>query len=201
MHLSIVEALQQLGYGTVTVEASRIAFAHPSKILYERLIGRPLNPAELQDLYATFRRNYQGKQSQAELMPAAREALDFWQERGCTQSVLSLHLHDRLQAAVKKWEIAEYFVRVDGRYDGMPELKAESLAHHLTALGLFATTTLMIGDTVDDAEAAQTVGAQCILLASGLHTRQTLEETGACVIDSLDELFSTDRLKSADFLG
>lgn len=46
---------------------------------------------------------------------------------------------------------------------------------------------LVIGDTVHDAEVAQRIGADCILVARGHQSRKTLEEMGCPVYENLDE--------------
>ena len=44
---------------------------------------------------------------------------------------------------------------------------------------------LVIGDAIDDAVAAQHLGARAVLLASGSHPRDELEATGVPVVDTL----------------
>lgn len=46
---------------------------------------------------------------------------------------------------------------------------------------------LMIGDTVHDAEVAEKIGANCILIARGHQSRRTLEKMGCPVYENLDE--------------
>lgn len=46
---------------------------------------------------------------------------------------------------------------------------------------------LVIGDTVHDAEVAQRIGADCILVARGHQSRKALEEMGCPVYENLDE--------------
>lgn len=46
---------------------------------------------------------------------------------------------------------------------------------------------LVIGDTVHDAEVAERIGADCILIARGHQSRKTLEEMGCPVYENLDE--------------
>ena len=47
---------------------------------------------------------------------------------------------------------------------------------------------LVVGDALDDAEAAAAVGARCVLYDSGSHHRSHLREAGVPLIDSLLEV-------------
>ena len=46
---------------------------------------------------------------------------------------------------------------------------------------------VLIGDTVDDALAAQAVGARCVLYSGGFTEARQLRATGAPVVDTLTE--------------
>lgn len=50
---------------------------------------------------------------------------------------------------------------------------------------------VLIGDVVDDALAAQSVGAQCVLVTTGMTRRQELQETGHPVADNLTDAIAT----------
>ena len=47
---------------------------------------------------------------------------------------------------------------------------------------------VLIGDVVDDAQAAEQVGTECVLLTSGVMSRSSLERTGFPVRDSIPEV-------------
>ena len=46
---------------------------------------------------------------------------------------------------------------------------------------------LVIGDVTDDADAAAHVGAQCVLVTTGVMNRATLTTRGVPVVDSIAE--------------
>ena len=46
---------------------------------------------------------------------------------------------------------------------------------------------MVIGDSLDDAEAADAVGAAAVLYDSGSHRRERLEETGVPIANTLVE--------------
>ena len=48
---------------------------------------------------------------------------------------------------------------------------------------------LLVGDTLHDAEVAQVLGTDCILIADGHQSKERLAQSGLPVVDSLEELF------------
>jgi phosphoglycolate phosphatase-like HAD superfamily hydrolase len=65
--------------------------------------------------------------------------------------------------------------------------KAPHLQAHLAALGLTGTDCVLIGDSVDDAEAADEVGAGCVLYTGGFTAETLLRATGRPVAGTLVE--------------
>jgi len=61
------------------------------------------------------------------------------------------------------------------------------MERHLRALGVDRAGTVVIGDTVDDHEAALANGARSVLVTTGSTARPLLEATGAPVVDTLGE--------------
>src|SRR6201999_209203 len=99
------------------------------------------------------------------LSSGALEALASW---AGTQSLLSMWFHHDLVPTVNRYGLDAYFARVDGLRDavgGGP--KAPHLVAHLREQGLVGDDCVLIGDSVDDALAAQSVGARCVLYSGG----------------------------------
>src|SRR5205807_1821814 len=65
--------------------------------------------------------------------------------------------------------------------------KTPHLAAHLDALGLTGPECVLIGDSVDDAHAADAVGAACVLYSGGFTDPERLAETGRPVAHTLTE--------------
>src|SRR6185503_14665366 len=89
------------------------------------------------------------------LADGAAEAVAAWTG---TQSLLSMWFHDYLVPTVDRYGLAGRLSRVDGlraTLGGGP--KAPHLISHLEALGLAGPDCVLIGDSVDDAEAAEAV--------------------------------------------
>lgn len=87
---------------------------------------------------------------------------------------------------------------LDGWFDGvqgMPNTLAEGKASIGRSLvgqhALECGNTVIVGDTIHDAEVAQELGIDCILLATGHQSRARLVASGFRVLDSL-EAFETE---------
>jgi phosphoglycolate phosphatase-like HAD superfamily hydrolase len=95
--------------------------------------------------------------------------------------------HFELEAAVRAYGITRWFTRIDGLSGPGGGRKAIHLACHLGKLGIDGDTVALIGDSADDAHAAQAVGAQCVLYAGGYQDRAALERVGVPVTEALTD--------------
>ena len=113
-------------------------------------------------------------------------------EVGIKQSVLSAYKQDNLTEMIHKYKLnsyLEYIVGLDNIYAAGKIHLAEKL------MGLLNNghgETLLIGDTVHDFEVAQSIGADCRLIAGGHQNKETLEKTGTIVYSSLNEFIETE---------
>jgi phosphoglycolate phosphatase-like HAD superfamily hydrolase len=89
---------------------------------------------------------------------------------------------------IGKLSLTDLFARVDGlRGYNMGGSKAAHLIEHLEAQELDPADVVLIGDVVDDAEAAAQAGAQCVLVTTGMMPRARLAAAGVPVTDSIPE--------------
>ncbi|MEV0097119.1 HAD family hydrolase [Streptomyces sp. NPDC050738] len=181
-------AFAELGMEPITLERYRELYCVPVPRFYERLMGRLPTEAEWLVMDEAFHRHYWAGAEQARLASGAAELLAGWQSGGLTQSLCSLAPHEHLIPIVRTHGIEERFVRVDGRVGPSNTGKAEHMVRHLAGLeGVDPGRVVVIGDAVDDARAAQHVGARAVLYTGGSHSRGSLEAAGVPVVDSLAE--------------
>ena len=172
-------------YGiTLTATQYRAIFRRPLADFYIQALGKKLTLAELEQLDNAFHTAYRIRMQQCALAADAKYAIARWSTTGRTQSLLSLWNHVELVELVEQLGLTGHFLTVQGRYQPI-EGKAGLLIEHLDDLGISATGTTLIGDSLDDAAAAQAIGAHCILLNAGTHEPEALFATGYPVVDSL----------------
>ncbi len=178
--------LETMGVPDVTGEDIRDSFRRPFSDFYAQLFGRPITHAELDYIRECYEVEYDAEVFGLGLQPDAEPAMDLVAAHPATQSLLSMAHDEQLQALVDHHRIRSRFVRVEGSptsdNDGN---KADRLVRHLAAISVEPGRTVIIGDTVDDHEAALSAGATSVLVTTGSTSRASLERTGAPVVDTL----------------
>lgn len=185
---STIEAFRAAGLPAVTRESYQRHHVQPIPLFYNRLAGRELSDDEQTALAGHFQLAYLRRRDTIALTHDAVLSLRRWQDAGRGQSLLSMYPHDELLLLVHKAGIAGYFAAVDGLRDGERGRKAPHLRRQLTELGLDPSTVLLVGDSVDDAAAAQECGTQFRLYHAGrdaLHARDHF--AGMSIVDTLGE--------------
>jgi phosphoglycolate phosphatase-like HAD superfamily hydrolase len=170
----------------ITLDDWRAVFCRPLDRCYERLLGRALSAEDWSRIDRAYHRAYRGLLPDVRLAGDAEDALRGWRAGSGTQSLLSMWFHDDLVRLVGELGLTAEFARIDGlREEIGGGSKAAHLADHLAAMALDPAEVVVIGDVVDDAAAAASVGAGCILLSTGISTRTGLEQAGVPVADSI----------------
>ena len=117
----------------------------------------------------------------------AAEALSRFAAAGVRQAVLSATRRDMLESQIARFPIRHYFTDVLGLSDIYARSKEAVGLDYLARCGVPAASTLMIGDTLHDAEVARAMGTGCVLVARGHQSRETLLTAGVPVMDTLLE--------------
>jgi phosphoglycolate phosphatase-like HAD superfamily hydrolase len=177
--------LASVGGPVVTADEHRRDFRRPVPEYYAYVLGRPVDAVEFSQLDAAFHGAYRSRLAECALSADALDAIRSWTG---TQSLLSMWFHDELVPEVTRRGLVDLLSRVDGlRAELGGGRKADHLAAHLAALGVDGADCVLIGDSVDDAHAAQSVGAACVLYAGGFTDLDRLLKTGLPVAETLLE--------------
>jgi HAD superfamily hydrolase (TIGR01549 family) len=175
-----------LGGPSIDAAAYRAHFTRPVQQFYAAVLGRPLAEEEWRALNDVYFAAYREQQAQASLATDARAALAAVAAAGHTQSLLSMWDHDELVALVRQLGIDNAFVRVDGLHTREGGGKTAHLLRHLEAIApAIDDEVLMVGDTTDDATAAQAARIRCVLMEDGPHPREVLTACNVPLAGSL----------------
>ncbi|MFI7021415.1 HAD family hydrolase [Micromonospora sp. NPDC049900] len=178
-------AFSSAGGPSVTVAEHRVRFRRPIADYYADVLGRAVDAQDFGRLDKIFHDAYRLGLTGCELAHDAVDAMAAWPG---SQSLLSMWFHDELVPAVRTYGLTGRFVRVDGWRDRVGgDRKAESLARHLAEIGVDGRSVVVIGDSIDDADAAYAVGGRAVLYSGGFTDRARLEGSGHPVADSLVE--------------
>ena len=149
-------------------------------------------PAERYDeAWASYQRHYQavnGRHSQ--VFPGVREALAHFAEAGLALGCVTNKPAAFTTALLDTLELTPYFGVVLGG-DSLPKKKPDPLPLHTACerLGTRPERTLMIGDSVVDAQAGAAAGCPVVLVRYGFNHGQALHTLGvARLVDRIDEL-------------
>ncbi|MFJ4676893.1 HAD family hydrolase [Kitasatospora sp. NPDC088783] len=189
-HVAALNAtLPRIGGPLIDVATYRALHAVPIRGFYDALVGRTITDEEWIRSNAEFldvlhRRPVRLRSGVRQLMLGLRAA-------GHRQSLLSLAPHERLLTEVAKTGIGGLLERVDGRVGEPAPSKGPALAAHLAALGVEGHRALVIGDSLDDAVAAEQAGAVAVLHTGGLHSAQRLAAAGVPLAGTLREAVET----------
>jgi phosphoglycolate phosphatase-like HAD superfamily hydrolase len=190
----VVEAVNAClhSQGAPPIDAStyRSRFVRPLNGFYESLLGHPVDDDFLLELDHVFQDAYWDAFDDAALNPEARDAIARVVTEGATQSVASMLWHDMLVPTVRGFDLEEQMLALDGNRGTVGESKDQHMVHHVERLrrlfpAIAAQTITVIGDLVDDAEAARAADIGCVLYDGGSQPRELLESQGVPVVDSL----------------
>ncbi|MFC8615930.1 HAD family hydrolase [Micromonospora purpureochromogenes] len=178
-------AFASAGGPSVTVDEHRVRFRRPIVDYYAEMLGRAIDAEAFGALDRIFHDAYRAGLTSCALADDALAAIAAWPG---SQSLLSMWFHDELVPTVHTYGLTPHFARVDGlRATVGGGHKAEWLEKHLAELGLAGESVVLIGDSVDDAHAAESVGARCVLYTGGLSDPAALRATRHPTADTLTE--------------
>ncbi len=168
-----------------TKERYRGVFGFPIEEYYRRA-GFDFDEVPFEKLAHEWVELYFANSIHSGLYPGARKTLDAFRSIGYRHTLLSATELGMLGGQVGALGIAGYFEEILGLGD--------IYAHSKTELGRMwkkrhpDRRPLFIGDTVHDAETADAMGADCVLISAGHQSGQVLLATGKPVLDSIREL-------------
>ncbi|MEU5937828.1 HAD hydrolase-like protein [Micromonospora sp. NPDC047548] len=178
-------AFASVGGPSVTAEEHRVRFRRPIVDYYAEMLGRAVDAEAFGALDRIFHDAYRAGLTSCGLADDALAAIAAWPG---SQSLLSMWFHDELVPTVHTYGLTPHFDRVDGlRATVGGGHKAQWLEKHLAELGLAGDSVVLIGDSVDDADAAESVGARCVLYTGGLSDPAALRATAHPTADTLAE--------------
>lgn len=122
------------------------------------------------------------------LTDGAVEALKYFKENGAKQVIVSSSNNEQLSKNAEKYGVSEYFDAILGAGDYFAGSKIERAEEYLYKNNARKSEILVIGDLEHDAEMADTLGADCILLTSGHEHPERLKKAEKSLINNLFEL-------------
>lgn len=163
----------------LSAEDYRARFRFPVAEFYRELGMVPATRYDWEALGESFHMRYLFSRHLG-LQPGAREALTALRAAGIRQGVLSALEQGLLEMQLRQFGLTPYFdfIRGSRNYDGASK---EAAARDLPLEG----PTLLVGDTLHDAEVARAMGWDCLLCSAGHQNAERLATAGFPIIPSL----------------
>ena len=167
------------------IDEYRAVFGFPIYEYYER-IGFDFDEESYDVIAPLWVAEYLKRMPQSRIFDDVVSTSEALREAGLRQTILSASDLDMLRGQL------EYF-GISGLFDGvlgLDNIKAESkvgIAMHWKESNP-DSVSLLIGDTEHDAQVARECGFDCILVARGHQSKDTLEKTGYPVVDTLTDV-------------
>jgi phosphoglycolate phosphatase len=146
----------------------------------ELFVDLELDDRELSEAVSIFRsRLAEIKLQPSDLFLGVLETLEALKEKGLSLAVATNKPSKLASLSLSQTGIVDYFDFVAGADDCPPKPNPEVLFKCLEFLGSVPTESIMIGDRVEDMQAAKNAGVFGVGLAQGPHSEEVLLEKGA----------------------
>lgn len=176
------EMLKKRNIKSITKDRYLEIFDFPVKNYYDKL-GLDAEK-EWDQVAMEFINGYRDHITTVKLFPEAQEILQYFNKKGVKQFILSAMEHDSLLKLVDHFELTQYFSIIQGIEDHFAKGKLKQGRSLIEKIQTDPNKIVFIGDTLHDAEVADSLGVHSVLIARGHHSKQRLIASGKAVYDS-----------------
>lgn len=186
--------LEKRGLPTLSLATYRNVFGFPVEDFY-RKVGFDFQRENLHEISIDFVNTYDLFAKGICLNPGVADTLRQIQQLGIKQYILSALREDLLKQMVVDFHIQHYFYQVCGSDNIYAAGKVERGKRMVEKYLICPAETLMIGDTIHDAEVAKALGFDVLLYTGGHNSSDRLAQT-AEIITQMNQI--PDFLDKAD---
>jgi phosphoglycolate phosphatase len=196
---AVDQTLAQLGRPSVGIDQVRQWIGHGAAVLIRRALAgkadwQPASAADealFEQAMALFFKYYEIANGQhAKVYPGVMECLNRLQQMNCPMAIVTNKPEQFVAPLLKQLKLDGYFQLIIGG-DTLASKKPdpEPLLHAMGKLNGRPATTVMVGDSAADVEAAKAAGIACVAVTYGYNFGNSVPALGAnAVVDSLSEL-------------
>lgn len=180
--------LVKRGLESMNIKRYSEIFDFPVKDYYQN-IGFDFNQESFEKVGTEFIEKYDKRQYECNLQKGCLELIEFLFQKNILLSILSAREQLMLEQNLKYYKLDKYFPKISGLNDHYANSKLENGLKLINSSTISVSETLLIGDTLHDAEVAKTMGIDCILIASGHQNVERLKKANLPIFESLTHLF------------
>jgi phosphoglycolate phosphatase len=196
---AVDQTLEKLGRPPAGIDRVHQWVGHGAAILMRRALAgkadwQPASAADealFEDAMALFFQHYEianGKHSK--VYPGVMECLNRLQQMNCPMAIVTNKPEQFVAPLLKQLKLDGYFQLIVGG-DTLANKKPdpEPLLYAMAKLNGRPATTVMVGDSAADVQAAKAAGITCVAVTYGYNFGNSVQALGAnAVVDSLSEL-------------
>lgn len=183
----INKILQRRDLHEVDLERYRAVFGFPLPD-YCRRLGFDLRRDPFEILNAEFGELYEARRCESPLQKGVEQVLSSLLVKGVQHTLLSAYEEEKLREIVAFYGLSAYFEAILGMDNDRGEGKVERGRRCMEERGWQAEEMVYIGDTLHDAEVAEAMGIDCVLVAHGHQNRERLASSGWPVVADLHQI-------------
>jgi phosphoglycolate phosphatase len=181
---SMNRLLAQRGLPLLTFEKYLHVFTFPVKDYYQTL-GFDFSKEPFEIPAEEFIVHYNEGIADIPLFDDVNDVLTFFRNAGKKQYIVSAMEQSALTASIGARDISDFFIKANGIADNLANGKTEIARVLIQKEMINPDESIFVGDTLHDAEVADSLGISCILVARGHQNRLRLIKQGNPVMDSL----------------
>lgn len=170
-----------------TLEQYRNIFGFPVKDYYVTL-GFDFEKEPFDEVGLEFIVRYNRRQKETRLHTEVKDVLSYFQSAGYIQYILSAREQGELSKEIADLGVQPFFSGIFGQDDHYAHGKTDVGLRLLRETGIDPGKAVFIGDTEHDAEVAEEMRVDCILIPNGHHTEERLRRCKGMVVPSLTAL-------------
>lgn len=179
--------LSDLGIAPISFDEYRKKLRHPIKEFYDELTN-----SDCSDSYALFSEKFHAQYEElrfaCNIHMHVEDNIAFFKSHNAKQSILSAHPQFLLDSIVEHLNFAHHFDYIIGKSDKLAADKFQEGKRLMDLYGADPRKTLIIGDTQHDAEVAESLGIDCILVAKGMQCKTKLSHLRVPIVDCMSEV-------------
>jgi phosphoglycolate phosphatase len=190
---SINKMLAKRQMRQITIELYKEIFDFPVRNFYSTL-GFDFDKDSFEDLSVEYMSYYQSGLQKVKLQESVKDVLYYFQAIGKKQIVISAMEQKMLGSMIKAFEIDGFFDDIVGLSDIYANGKIELARSYIARTKLDTADAVFIGDTLHDAEVAESIGVDVILVMNGHHSVERLSVNGYHLVKNLSLLIDNSPL-------
>lgn len=183
---SVNDMLISRGMKTIDINRYKECISVPISGFYEKVFD--LSKEDYNEVLRQYNEGYLRHLSACGLTAGALDMLEFFERERSKQAIVSSSNNEQLIANCKKYGVFEKFDAVLGAEGFKAESKIGRAVEYLEKNNAEKGRVLVIGDLAHDAELAREIGADCALLTSGHEHPERLFNSGAVILDRLEDI-------------